>query len=319
MPIKNDHSNLPKQVDGDSIHPDENPRFVTALADAWHAQYLADGKDKRAMSGDTPFRGSDAGACSFDLALRLLTRAGMGEESNPPSVADTWRMGLGTMVHSLMEDYLPKAFPGATCEVVGMTVENEVSFHADVLIQKEIPASGLQEEYTWRTLFELKTINGFGFKNATVGFKGKVEGPRENAVLQAGLAAESFDCDEVVIGYLSLECISVAEAKRRQLDDVQRFAAEWTFTREQYLPMVQAERARMRWIKALVDQGHMPDRTVPTIPEGAVITDPRSGAWSITDPDNPLTILDIGTTWMCGYCRNQDSCISLNNQGAASA
>lgn len=303
MPIKKSLADTPRGASGGN-KPDEHPRFVTAVANAWHAEYLAEGKDKRAMASDTPFRGSDAGFCSMSLALTLLVRAGFGEESNPDTLSGQWRMNLGVMIHSLMEKYLPLAFPGAQCEVVGVTVEGEASFHADVLITLDDGT---------KILFELKSINGTGFKSATIGYRkdSPPEGPRSNAVLQAALAAEAFNCDEVVIGYLSMENIGDGIAKSNGLDDIGKFAAEWTFTRDQFIELAENERARLRFINATVKAGRLPDRTLPDLPDGAVITDPKSGSWSVTDPANPLNVLDVGTTWQCGYCRHQDSCISL--------
>lgn len=327
MAIKKDLSDVARPASG-GPRPDTTPRFVTAVAKAWHQQYLDDGKDTRAMSGDTPFRGSDAGTCSFSLGLSLLERAGLGVRSNPPTLSATWRMNIGTMVHAAMEEILPKAFPGATCEVVGITVEGEASFHADVLIKQAIycgicdhgnvgdvsnpvACACIDDPKIHTTLFELKTINGTGFKSATIGYrKGQdPEGPRINAVTQAALAAEAFDCDEVVIGYLSMENIGDGIATANGLDDIGKFAAEWTFTREQYQPIAEQERARFRWIKATVDAGRMPDRTVPGLPDGAIITDPTNGSWTVADVGG--SIKDIGRTWHCGYCWNQDHCINL--------
>lgn len=317
MPIKENLSDLPRDHGG--TKPDPTPRFVTTVAEAWWQQYQDEGKTTRAMAKEgTPFRGSDAGSCSFSLGLTLLERAGLGQRSNPPGMADSWRMGIGSMVHDKLEEVLPLAFPGATCEVVGVTVENEAAFHADVLIEQvreevrhhadgdSIAVKGL------RSLLELKTINGFGFKNAIGAGPRPAEGPRDNAVLQGALAAEAFDCDELVIGYLSLELVSVQEAKRHKLGEAQRFAAEWTFTKEEYLPLAQAERARLRWIKALVDARQMPDRTIPALPEGAVITDPSNGSWVVEQDGVPV---NIGTTWHCDYCWHRDACRALATDG----
>ena len=305
MPIKTDNADIPRGASGGNP-PDEHPRFVTAVADAWYQQYIEAGKDVRAMSFDTPFRGSDAGFCSYSLALTLLERAGLGTQSNPPTLSDTWRMSLGTMIHAQMEHYLPLAFPGAECEVVGKTIDDEASFHADVLIKDKGK----------RTLFELKTINGTGFKSATIGFRKDTppEGPRSSAVLQAALAAEAFNCDEVVIGYLAMELIGPAIAKTNGLDDTAKFAAEWTYSRDEFIALAEDERARLRFIKATVDAGRMPDRVIPDLPRGSMITDPATGAWTVTDAPSG-TILDIGTTWQCNYCRHQDSCVALKAEG----
>lgn len=315
--IKTDRSATPKASSGGRT-PDPTPRFVTAVADAWWDQYQEDGHTSRAMASDTRFRGSDAGTCSFSLGLSLLERAGLGERSDPPGQADSWRMGIGSMVHDKLEEILPRAFPGATCEVVGITVEGEASFHADVLIEQEITEDRHCSDgdsiavKPFRTLLELKTINGFGFKTATQGFKSReAEGPRFNAVVQAALAAEAFDCDEVVVGYLSLELVSVKEAARLGLDESQRFAAEWTFTRDEYLPLAEAERARFRWIAATVDAGRMPDRTIPALPTGAVVTDPNNGSWAVLDPATRVPV-DMGTTWHCDYCWHRTACRKLH-------
>jgi hypothetical protein len=319
-PIKKDNADLPRG-NGGGVLPDENPRFVTAIALAWYQEYLDQGKDVREMAFDTPFRASDAGFCSMSLGLTLLERAGMGEQSNPPTLSDTWRMNLGTMIHSAMEHYLPLAFPGAKCEIVGETIDGGASFHADVLIEEQLadgdPRWGTETNTGWwRTLFELKSINGVGFKSATIGYRktSPPEGPRSSAVLQASLAAESFDCDEVVVGYLSMECIGGAIAKANGLDDIGKFAAEWTVARNEFLPLAQAERARMKWILATVDAGRLPERTIPDLPEGAIITDPSTGAWSVVG-ESPLQILDVGTTWQCNYCRHQRSCVGLLTEG----
>jgi hypothetical protein len=319
-PIKSDRSATPRGGSGGN-KPDANPRFVTAVAQAWHQEYLDEGKDKRAKAFDTPFRASNAGFCSMSLALGLLVEAGLGVESNPPTLSDLWRMNLGTMIHSTMEHYLPLAFPGAECEVVGKSVDGEVSFHADVLIKQPHPsAEEAKAGLEWRTLFELKSINGTGFKSSTIGYRkdSPAEGPRSSAVLQAALAAEAFDCDEVVVGYLSMENIGDGIAKTNGLDDIGKFAAEWTYTRDEYLPLAQAERARMKWIAATVDAGRLPTRSIPDLPDGAVITDPSTGSWSVVDGDEVLgdfKILDIGKTWQCGYCRHADSCIQLAKEG----
>lgn len=312
MAIKKNQADLPRSSGGHT--PDAQARFVTQVARTWWQQYQDEGNTTRAMAKEgTTFRGSDAGSCSFALALTLLERAGLGEKSNPPGMADSWRMGIGTMVHDKLEEVLPHAFPGATCEVVGITVEGEASFHADVLIEipddpQLINESEGTQGFGKRVLLELKTINGFAFKNSIGAGPRPAEGPRENAILQGALAAEAFDCDELVIGYLSLELVSVREAQRHNLDEERRFSAEWTFTREEFLPLAQAERARMRWIEGLVKIGQMPERTIPALPAGAVITDPNSGAWQVIEGGVPV---NVGTTWHCDYCWHRDSCRQL--------
>lgn len=333
MPISKNLSDL--RANGPTARtPDPAPRFGVLIAQAWHDQYLADGLDTRATAFPTPLRGSDAGNCARALGYKVRRRMAeihnadpanetaqlvVDSYSNPPTLADSWRMGLGSMVHSIVEELLPVAFPDAQCEVTLRVNEPDISIHADALVT--IPAR--EEERTSsdgvaiavtparKVLIEFKTINGFGYKRAVTSIDGPAEGPRDSAVLQGALAAEEVDADELVICYLSLELISPSIAERNRIDDMGRFVAEWTFPKEVYLPLAQAERKRMAAVVALVEQGKLAPRAIPAgdIPHGARITDPNKGTWELRDA-NGEQVLQIGKTWHCGYCWDRDRCLS---------
>lgn len=164
--------------------------------------------------------------------------------------------------------------------------------------------------------FELKTIGGFGFKMA-VGERGAAQGPKWEHQVQSALNAKAVDADESVIGYLSKEAISVAAAKRKGFSELGRMVAEWTMTREQYLPMAEAEEARVAGILDLLDAGTLPARKIPSpeLPSGAVIVDPKTGRWEVraasVNDNTEFDLVDTGTFWACGYCRYQTLCIDM--------
>ena len=88
-------------------------------------------------------------------------------------------------------------------------------------------------------------------------------------------------------------------------DDVGRFAAEWTLTREQYEPLARLEAERVDGILGLVDDGYLAARKTPEMPVGAEITDPATGEWVRTSDGEAV---EVGSTWECGYCSYQTLC-----------
>jgi len=160
---------------------------------------------------------------------------------------------------------------------------------------------------------ELKTIGGFGFKMA-VGERGAAQGPKREHQIQAALNGKAVDADEVVIGYLSKEAISVGAAARKKISELGRFCAEWSMTREQYLPLAEAEEKRVLRILELVDGGQLPARVFPSpeLPAGHRIVDPSTGRWEVRNEDDQ--VVDTGTFWACnGYCKYQTLCIPMSS------
>lgn len=299
MSIKRDLSDLPKpdKAKADAWAPDAEPRFAQLLVEQWHAENAAAGAKPRAHK-DARFRHSDAGKCARAVAYAALDVP----HSNPMDLTGVWNTRLGTMIHDAWQDALQRAHPDAEIETRLRSCDGRGAGHIDAIIHQ--PRHGA-EPYV--TAYELKTIGGFGFKMA-VGERRAAEGPKFEHVAQAALNAEVVGADEVVIGYLSKEAISVAAAARKGIDELGRFLAEWTLTREEYMPYATAEAQRVAGILELIDAGTLPARKFPTpeLPAGAVIVDPAKGRWEEHDADGQ--ILDTGTFWACGYCNWQDVC-----------
>ena len=287
--LKRDLSDLPA-ASPYGLTPDPEPRFIGVLVEAWAEA----NDDAKATAHGTPFRHSDAGKCA-----RALSYAAMGlPKSDPMDLTGVWNVTLGTLLHDEWQGALQARFPDAEVEVKCRTVGADGSGHIDAVIRD----AGSTIAY------ELKTVGGVGFK-AAVGAQRKgtpAEGPRTAHLLQACINGLAVDADEVVIGYLAKECISANVAKRFAIrDDVGRFAAEWTFTREQYEPLARLEAERVAGILGLVADGTLAARKSPEMPAGAEVTDPASGDWVRTVDGE---VAETGNTWECGYCAYQTMC-----------
>lgn len=304
MAIKRDLSDLPPAAEG--LTPDASPRFASVLVDEWAMR-----DDAKPTAHGTPFRHSDAGKCARAIAY---TAAGV-PKSDPMDITGVWNTSLGTMIHDLWQEALQRRWPDAEVEVTCSTVGADGSGHIDAVIRTYVPSDFEGGDGTIdRTIaYELKTVGGFGFK-AAVGAARKgtpAEGPKAAHLLQAALNGRAVDADEVVVGYLAKECISATVAKRFGItDDVGRFAAEWTLTREEYEPLAEAEAERVAGILALVDDGTLAARKSPEMPPGAEVTDPASGAWTqhLTTAEGERVLADTGSTWECDYCHYQTVC-----------
>ena len=299
MPIARDLSDLPPADNRDGLTPDPSPRFISVLADQW----AEESDDDKATALGTRFRHSDAGKCSRAIAY---TAAGI-PKSDPMDITGVWNTSLGTLIHEQWQEALTARFPDAEVEVKCATVGADGSGHIDAVIRQPqgIEPAGDSAKVI---AYELKTVGGFAFK-AAVGAQRKgtpAEGPRTSHLLQASLNGLAVDADEVVIGYLAKECISLNVAKRFGIgDDVGRFAAEWTLTREQYEPLARLEAERVDGILGLVDDGLLAARKTPEMPVGAEITDPVTGEWQRTAEGE---VVEVGSEWSCSYCGHQTLC-----------
>lgn len=295
MALAADLSSLPtKQADTPTgWTPDAEPRFVHLLAEQWRADDDERGPKPRATA-DSRFRHSDAGKCARAIALTALDV----EPSDPMDITGTWNTNLGTLVHDAWQAAILARYPDAEIETVISSVDGEGSGHIDAVIRTADKVIAC----------ELKTIGGFGFKSAVGADRRPAEGPKFEHMAQASLNGAAVDADEVVIGYLAKECISVNIAKRKGLSELGRFCAEWTLPREQYEPIAADESERIAGILDLLDQGTLPARAFPKgiLPAGARITNPANGAWEAYDAAGQL--VDTGTWWACGYCSHQTTC-----------
>ena len=309
MAIKKNLADLPVVNTGNGVRPDSDPFIGRAIAKAWLDVNYQEGK-AHAVEGSR-FRFSMAGTCS-----RLLQYYDAGAEvTNPPDAADAWRMGLGTMVHTAIQEYFEASMVNGIFDCNYYTVEMETktsipeisgSGHVDMLFT----LFDKDEKPYRKVVVEIKTLNGFGFKMAATGFKGPAEGPRRDHIKQAALSAYALDADDVIMCYVSMENVSPSLAGK-YCDDPEfgRFTAQWTYSKAEWMPLAEAEISRVRTILSQID--HPSNQLVaPSIENDngvqVFITDPASGRWELTHEDQ---LVDSGKAWQCGYCRYRDRCI----------
>ena len=301
MGIKSDLSSLPYPSRRDGMPPVSKPIVVPLLAQRWFEQYVADGQLHRAKA--MPERRFRASWASKRCDRSLQSALNDVEPSNPSTLADYWRFGLGTLVHNGLESVIHTLFEHAECEVAIDLAP--IGLDGSATVDIVIPAT----DDTRTTVIEVKTINGFGFKKSATSFKGPPEGPRWGAIVQGALAAAALDAD-LIIAYLSLESMSPSlDLAYGNGTDVGRFAAEWHIDAEQAKAIAMAEVARITRVLALTDAGVLAPREIhdPEVQPGGVVFDPKRGAWQVLDSGN---VVGTGTTWMCDYCDHRDRCIA---------
>ncbi|NBP70631.1 MAG: hypothetical protein EBR30_22125 [Cytophagia bacterium] len=308
MPIKKNLGDLPVASTGNGVRPDADPFIGRAIAQAWLDQNYQESK-AHAVEGSR-FRFSMAGSCGRQLQFYIAD----AEVTNPPDAADAWRMGLGTMVHTAIQEYFERSMVNNMFDCNYYTVEMETKTSLP-----EISGSGHvdmfftlydKDEKPYRKIVvEIKTLNGFGFKVAATGFKGPAEGPRRDHIKQAALSAYALDADDVIICYVSMENVSASLAGKYCDDPVfGRFTAQWTYSKAEWMPLAEAEILRVRAVLNQIDYGSgLVDPTIEN-DDGLIvtITDPSTGRWELTHEDQ---LIDSGRAWQCGYCRYRDLCL----------
>lgn len=289
---------------GAGVVPDRDPFLGPAFVKVW-SELNAEIIGHRAKAFETPFRHSSAGWCGYALSLDAMGVP----ESDPPSMADSWNMSLGTKIHDWAQETVEVAFPGAVMETKLLTGNGLGSGHSDIYMAVVKLRDGK------RVVVELKSPNGWAYKTA-VGAQGVATGPKHDHVLQLGLNVRAHDADLGVIWYLSRELINKSWAKKlygtstvlmdgTPLWVIGQFSAEWTYDRETLDPMVDEELTRWAGIKLQIERGEEVPRYVPGMPEGAVVVNPRKGVWELVEDG---VLAETGTTWQCGYCRHQTDC-----------
>lgn len=279
--------------------PDKAPWLAPLLAEKWAE--TVDREPPPMASDEARVRHSWAGNCARAVGYHMADV----EVTEPLSVADFWRFGTGTVIHERWQEVVAVAFPSAEVEKKVVIPEIPSAGHIDLFI----PGGHVPDEVVPlqnSVSVELKSINGFGFKKA-IGARGEADGPRSSAALQGSLNAHAADADEMKIIYLSLENLSPRELKNIGSHEWQRFAAEWTYTRDEYEALAQPEIRRLSKIVQWVDEGKQPPRTVPEMPAGARITDPKTGAWLLSNQEGG--VIEAGKTWQCDYCPFRTRCI----------
>jgi hypothetical protein len=311
MPITNTRSHADDRA---GWPPDKDPVIVQAVMDAWAHAYVDEGSDAKTMREGLYLRASDAGACARALGYRIRRRMDdtAAPLSDPPTVADQYRMNTGTLMHEKLGPYLKAAYPGAEVEVLTIREdEPQISMHVDAVIRQPLttdPGNGKKDHVT---IVEIKTINGMGFKRMVGALKKgePAEGPRWNAVVQGALAAYEHDADHLVIMVFALELISKSVAARYDVDELGQMAAQWTLTRDEWEPIAMREQGRMLAALRIVQDGGLPPRSIPDneLPKGNRITNPLTGEWVLEDQAG--NVINLGNTWHCDYCWDRGNCV----------
>lgn len=289
-------------------HPDRDPWFIDAVMGKWWQKYQDEGNLERPMAlPDSRIRASWAGKCARQVAYGI---AGV-EPTNPATVASAWNFVLGTMIHELVQEAIIDAFPGSEAEVV-TKIGDIGSGHGDLLV---IVSKGQLPQFPdgARIAVEMKSIGGSGFKIMTHPNSG--EGAKAEAIMQGALNAASMDPppDFLLIPYFSKENIGVEMAATRGIrNEIHRFAAQWTFTRDEYEKIARDEMERLARIVHRVDTKGpasvariVPDPNLPP----HIITNPRKGTMRIIQDDEggPRT-KGLSYYWGCSYCDYQEQC-----------
>lgn len=314
MPIKRNMENLPagRAVAGD---PPRKPRVVTSVAETWFENWQQ--RDEYGWGHVLPDAGPWRGSYSGKRCDRQLEYAFRGTPEEDKSIADVYRLGLGTMVHDVFQAAMMAAFRdkgeaemALDLNSIGIPGSMRVDFV--YLLEQPDPEDPQVAGDPLYIPIELKTINGFGFKMAATTFKGPPQGPRSGHRLQLACAIVALDAPYGILGYLSLENIGpeLVEAIYDNPTPVQQFAAEWAVSRDEAEQLVWDEAARIKRVLAFIEahpDEHMPRELVdPDYPAGALVTRPENGQW-VTMVDGKPT--QTGKTWMCAYCDNRATCI----------
>lgn len=277
------------------------PELGAELVSAWLTTINQEGRSR--ANPDKPWRASFASTRCDRALFYQMTDTPRVERS----VADFWRMELGTMVHSTFEQVIAGLGDDAIqSEVV---VDLDVlpgSAHADII--RRLPALEQPDGTVDEEVVDIKTINGFGFKRLVTTFNGPPEGPKYGHELQVASVVVQRNARQGRLVYLAMECLSPSMNKSGS--DLGRFVGEWIIPRERCNELVAHEAKRVRRLLSVIDAGVLPTRTIDDpsgeYPAGAMFTDPNKGLWVVNDGDQ---IVNSGRCWYCDYCDFKDRCI----------
>lgn len=304
IPFTPDDS-LPPRPGGERA-PRRQPILSHLLAQRWFEE-LDDAFSQPAIPEAGPYRASMANSrCNRQLAYQL---AGT-ERTNPMTVADAWRMNIGTMVHDGLMDTLRRLDPTSQADLATdlRAIGIPGSGRLDQLVDVENTTTGK----ITKTAAEYKTVNGFKFKKQATDFSGPPEGPSYGAMVQGATTALVHDADVLIVASLSLENLSPAMlSKLGGGTEIDRFVAEWSLPRSGIELLAEGERDRVAEVLpvALEDPKKVP-RTLVDLDHaaGTVVVSPNNGATVTYDADGE-TVIGTGKTWYCDYCSFRDRCI----------
>ena len=205
---------------------------------------------------------SEAEKCSRSVGYRIA-----GEPvTNKLRLYSRWNFLQGNHLHEVIQKAAAKRY--------GRDIEFEVGWEMENI-------SGRADAVTASSVWEIKTINVFGFKRAVYPARGRpASGPESSAIMQGFLAASALGKQTVKIILATKEPSKAKETVTAAWD------FEWTDARRRE---VDAEVKRLQSIANLVRAGDLPK---PVLHDGRLITDPAS------------------VNFPCGYCAYKEACIS---------
>jgi len=271
----------------------DKPLITNALVEELHIKSAV----PKPTAKGTPLRYSSAYGCG-----RQQGYAGSGfTPTEPMDESGAWATGLGTIVHEALQEALNRKFEFVEFEVPSKI--GDISGSCDALIAvEEIDQNNVLTGT--HVLYELKTMGTYSFDKQTGwnrmrGTSSDGEGPALKAIVQAGLNAlgimtenPSIKIEWLVMGSMTFEALSKNKASKMGVEGVNRFLAEYWIPREEWEPMVMAERDRMNAMAWTLNQGYLPDRI------------------AMDDEGNPVTLdPNKGNSWQCDYCAFRTACI----------
>lgn len=235
---------------------------------------------------DMPVFGFSA---AMDCARKLGYKAAGLEQTDPMDGSSLAVTKMGRLLHVDVQTAVEERWPNARFEVQGV-VGDTVWGYVDIDNPDE------------DEVVEIKSVGAYKF-DLSIGLfrspgRGKPafmkpaggEGPSKAHICQAGFNAVAHGRSNVRIVYLSREAVSVTKAEQAGLGPIERFWAEWVFTKEEWAPLVTAEIERLTKIRALVEHGTLPGRQA---------YDDKTSKFFEPDPER----------WaLCGYCSQQHRC-----------
>lgn len=115
MPTRRSIEDIPTGGSRPSFPPAREPKIVGHVAELWFAKHLAAGTDYAPAIPGTKYRMSNAGIRCDRAQYYALTAT---EKSNPPGIADMWRMNAGSMIHEALGSTLAELGHGWRTEVI---------------------------------------------------------------------------------------------------------------------------------------------------------------------------------------------------------
>ena len=272
------------------------PVYAAILIDKIRAYHEQQGPKPHAF--DTPFRHSGGGDCGLALGLKY---SGV-PESDPLDEPSMWLTWLGTTVHEEWQE---------ACDKVLACVAELAVHDDDMLASGSLDLFHAPRGSEHSVTVEAKIVNGSKFNRAIGIIKSGPKsrwkpagGPGAGHVIQLALNTIGANSDYGVIFYLSTEAVSkgiqnaVNANCDRQMSDMDRFIAEWTYTKEELAPIASAELDRLGQIMDTVDAGRLPE------------------PYAVGDDFEPVRVDPNAEypSWQCDYCSYLSVCPVANGQ-----